>query len=277
MQRGGTLIATGASSLYDEWGDARPDFALADLFGAHAPSPDFGRKPSADAHTYLRLAPERRAGVWGPHAGDEPARSGQRHAVLSGFDETDILPFGGILENMRTDPGVIVPLTFVPPFPAFPPESAWMRQPKTNIPALVLNTTGGSRVAYLAADIDRRYARGNLPDHGDLLANLARWAIGERNPLAVRGPGFIDCHLYRQPRRLILHLVNLTNEGTWRGPLDELIAVGPFNIDLKLPQDVPGREIRCLVSGAKPKLQLRQTSVTFELKSILDHEVVVIG
>ncbi len=30
------LIATGDSSLYNEWGDPRADFALADLFGAHA-------------------------------------------------------------------------------------------------------------------------------------------------------------------------------------------------------------------------------------------------
>ncbi len=36
VERGGALFATGDSSLYNEWGDPRPDFALADLFGAHA-------------------------------------------------------------------------------------------------------------------------------------------------------------------------------------------------------------------------------------------------
>src|SRR5947209_5935724 len=118
VENGGGLVATGASSLYNEWGDPRPDFALADLYGAHAPSPDFGRKVAsrASVHTYLRLAPELRARVWGPKAGDEPPISGERHAVLHGFDDTDILPFGGALERMRTDPGVIVPLTFVPAF-----------------------------------------------------------------------------------------------------------------------------------------------------------------
>ena len=43
----------------------------ADPIGAFAPSPS--------GHTYLRLAPELRARVDGPRAGDEPAISGTRH------------------------------------------------------------------------------------------------------------------------------------------------------------------------------------------------------
>ena len=49
-------------------------------------------------------------------------------------------------------------------------------------------------------------------------------------PLAVDGTALIDCHLYEQPGRMILHLVNLTSEATWRAPLDELIKVGPFTV-----------------------------------------------
>ena len=124
----------------------------------------------------------------------------ERHAVLQGFDETDILPFGGTLEMLRTDSGASVPLTFIPASPVMPPETAWMREPKTNIPALVLSThKAGGRVAYMPADIDRRFASDNLPDHGNLLANLVRWASGSAIPLRVEGPGLIDCHLYQQP------------------------------------------------------------------------------
>jgi hypothetical protein len=266
VANGGGLVATGATSLYDEWGDPRPDFALADLFGAHAPSPDFGRKAAAraSAHTYLRLP-----------AGS--AGAGERHPVLRGFEETDILPFGGALEAMRTDAGVTVPLTFIPTFPTYPPETSWMRVPKTDIPGLVLSTHGNARVAYLPADIDRRYGRDNLPDHGNLLANIFRWVAADRIPLDVRGPGLIDCHLYRQPGRLILHLVNLTNEGTWRAPLDELIAVGPLEVRVKLPDDVKGRGAQFLVSKNKPAVAVRQGWATLEVKSVLDHEVVVIS
>jgi len=293
VERGGSLLATGATSLYDEWGDPRPDFGLAGLFGAHTigPTPRLrgaserrqatqrrgGDRFSPDAHTYLRLSPEMRARVNGPKAGDEPSATGERHAVLKGFDETDILPYGGTLSPLKTEPGTFVPLTFIPPFPTYPPETSWMREPKTGIPGLVLSERGNSRIAFLPADIDRRYMREHLPDHGDLLANVIRWAGKDSMPLVVEGPGLIDCALYQQPDRLILHLVNLTSAGAWRAPVEELIAVGPFKVQLRLPRQFRGRNARFLVSGKSKTVAVNNGMATFEVNSILDHEVIVIG
>jgi len=286
VERGGSLIATGDSMRYNEWGDARPDFALADLLHAHAdgkparPAESGGRRGGggASVHTYLRLHPEFRARVWGPKSGNEPAAAGERHPVLRGFEETDILAFGGTLQPLRIDPGAIVPLTFIPEFPVYPPETSWMRQTDTNIPGLVLSDhPKGGRVAYLAADLDRRYMRDFLPDHAHLLANLARWAAADDIPLSVQGAGLLDCHLYQQPGRLILHLVNLTNSGTWRSPIDELIPVGPLKVKVKLPRGVPGRSAKLLVSMGTLPVAARQGWVEFEVKSVLDHEVVVVA
>ena len=64
-----------------------------------------------------------------------------------------------------------------------------MRQPTTDIPGLMLSTHGRARVAYMPADIDRRYASEHLPDHARLLANIVRWAAGDTIPLAVEGTG----------------------------------------------------------------------------------------
>jgi hypothetical protein len=275
-QRGGAVIATGATSLYDEWGDARPDFALADLFGVHAPAGEFGRKLPEQVQSYLRLTPELRGKAWGPKLPDDPL-SGTRHPVLSGFEDTDIIPFGGQLENLRLDNNVTVPLTFVPPIPAFPPETAWMRQPTTNIAGLVINAFGKARVAFLPADIDRRYAQNNLPDHGNLLANIVRWAAGDSMGFELQGPGLIDCHVYHQPGHMIVHLVNLTSEGSWRAPVHELIPVGPFKLRMKLAEDVSGRESKCLVSGATPFVALRNRWASLDVQPILDHEVLVIS
>ena len=75
-----------------------------------------------------------------------------------------------------------------------------------------------------------------------------RWAARGNLPLEVRGRGLIDCELYRQPGRLILHLVNLTSAGTWRPPVDELIPVGPFQIRVRLPEGVRPTTMKRLVS-----------------------------
>ena len=279
VERGGGLFATGATSLHDEWGDARSDFALADLFGCRH-TDDRSRigavAPNPSGHTYLRLIPELRARVDGPHIADEPAIMGTRHAVLRGFDDTDLVAFGGSLTPLRVDAGAIVPLTFVPPFPTYPPETAWMREPKTEIPGLILSEHGTSRVACMPADLDRRYAHEHLPDHARLIANVVRWASRDRIPLAVEGTGLIDCHLYEQPGRMVLHVVNLTSEATWRAPLDEFIRVGPFKITMPIP---PGKTItraRLLVSGTAPAVSVAAGRASIEIASILDHEVVVL-
>jgi hypothetical protein len=288
VAQGGSLLATGATSLYNEWGDPRADFGLAGLFGAHftgavprleARRTGARRTPadrfSPDIHTYLRLHPELRAQVDGPKAGDEPAVSGQRHAVLRGFEETDIIPYGGTLRPLKLEAGAVAPLTFVPPFPTYPPETSWMREPKTDIPGLVLREQGRSRSAYLAADIDRRYAREHLTDHGNLLANIIRWVAGDSIPLAVEGPGFLDCHLYRQPSRLIVQVVNLTSAGTWRAPVDELIPVGPVTVTVTPPVGMTPRRATATVQAGPLTLARKDGRVAVTLRSILDHEMIV--
>lgn len=287
VRGGGSLVATGSSSRYDEWGDPRPDYALADLLGAHAlapapklsPAQQGGRRgATAELHTYLRLSPELRGSVDGPKAGDEPPISGTRHPVLKGFEKTDLIAYGGTLQDVKVESGAIVPLTFVPPFPTYPPETSWMRQPSTSIPGLIVSEKGRSRVAFLTADIDRRYAREHLPDHGDLLANVVRWTSGGSIPLTVEGPGVIDCHLYRQGGKLILHLVNLTNAATWRAPMEDIIPIGPVRVTVAEPAGArPSTTARLTVSGATAAVRRNAGRLEFSVPTIRDHEVAVIG
>ena len=60
------------------------------------------------------------------------------------------MAFGGTLTALKVDQGATIPLTFIPPFPTYPPETAWMREPKTDIPGLVLSERASSRIAYMA-------------------------------------------------------------------------------------------------------------------------------
>jgi hypothetical protein len=278
VEKGGNLLATGNTGLLTGDGEPRANFVLGDLFGVHLEKPiNLFTKPTEEKmageafHTYLRIA------------------GGKRHPVLKGFEETDILPFGGLLGSLKVDADVTVPLTFIPQFPTYPPEKAWMRIPRTDIPGLVLRETVTgptdpvraeqmrvNRIAFLPADIDRQYGRSNLPDHGDLLKNIILWAAHGDIPIKVEGAGLIDTHLYRQENRLIVHLVNLTNENTWRQSLDELIPVGPFRIDIRLPKGISGKHIRLLVGKENVDPTFNNGRCAFTVDRILDHEVIVV-
>jgi hypothetical protein len=80
------------------------------------------RRAADTAHTYLRLSPD----------------VSKRHPVLRGFEETDILPFGGVLEDLDVAESAEKLLTYIPPFPVYPPETSWMREPATTVPGLIV-------------------------------------------------------------------------------------------------------------------------------------------
>ena len=96
-------------------------------------------------------------------------------------------------------------------------------------------------------------------------------------PLTVRGAGLIDCHLYEQPGRLVLHILNLTNSATWRAPIDDLIPLGPFRVTLRRPAGGSYKDVRFLVSGQRRPLRVNGSALEFETGPILEHDVAVIS
>jgi len=315
VSKGGGLFATGDTSLHDRFGDVRQDYALADLFGAHwiagtrpntgynAPPPrrrGEGGPPARaevsgpagtrfsvpnvrplDLNTYVRFTPElRRNVIYSPHPGDEPMvpPGATRHAILKGFNETDVIFFGGVIPALRVDANAQVLATFVPEAPVYQAEYAWWRTPKTEIPALIANTApSGSRVVFMPADIDRQYATNNLPDQADLIANAIRWVTRDTIPLEVQGPGLLDCNLYRQKGRMVLHLANLVSAATWRAPMEEFIPVGPYKVRVKLDSGLSGRDVKLLVASRSTPATISGQWAEFTVPSISSHEVAVIG
>jgi hypothetical protein len=262
---GGSLLATGMSSLCNELGRVLPDFALGDLFGASVPGTHAWRDPARRAaqakewsQTYLRL----------------PREPDQRHEVLRGFAGTDVLAFGGILEPVTLTRESDMQLSFVPALPLSPPEDVWMRQPETRIPGLVCREIGGARIAWLPADVDRRFARDQLPDHGDLLAGLVRWCLRGELPFEIEAPGLIDCRFHRtRGGDGVLHLVNLNNPNAWRTPVQEIVPTGPVRVRLKAAQVRGG--VRALVDDKPLKQRRSKHWLEVDVPTIAEHEVLV--
>ncbi len=273
VEKGGSLIVSGETGMLDESGRARANWPLAELLGVEAagpPSRDAGNRRGAN-HSYFRLLPDR-----AEEAESRVAKQSPRHAILRGFEKTNILPFGGTLTAIKPRPGSLVPVTYIPDFPVYPPETSWMREERTDRACVVLRQLGtGARVLYLAADIDRSYASWGLPDHAQLLTNAITWAAGNTLPLQVEGPGLIDCSLYSQERNLILHLVNLTTPGVWPGAVREVIPVGPLTVRVRRPSGSNIRACRSLVRNTRERVTTDGDWATVELKSLGDHELLV--
>lgn len=284
--QGGSVIASSETSLYSEFGDQQADFALGKLFGVHRKSDSYGDQEAANPdietsvrHTYLRLAPELRANVHGPADRTAPAADGNRHPILSGFEETDTLPFGGFLPAVSVDDDVKVLATFIPDFPIYPPETSWMRNPRSDLPCITVRETArGGKLVWFVADLDRCFARDDQFEHARLIANAVNWTLSDRPLLRLEGThGLVTATLYRQENRQIVHLNNRVLTSRVPGRQNELLPIGPVTLRLRKEpaRDAPA-EASLRVAGRKSKVATDGDEVVIEVGDVFDHEVVVI-
>jgi len=262
VARGGGLVATYETSLYDERGERRHDFGLADLFGA---SFDGAADSGIDArmqNSYLRL--------------ETDPRTGKRHPILAGLEGAERIINGVSRVHTRASGDSHAPLTLIPSYPDLPMEEVFPRVPKTNIPELHVRQAGRGLVAYFPWDIDRTFWEILASDHGKLLRNAVDWAANEMRPVTVTGPGVLDVTVWRQKDSMTVHLVNLTNPMMMKGPVREFIPTPPQKVAVRLPKGRRAKNVQLLVSGAHQKVAEINGVVSLTIASILDHEVIAI-
>jgi hypothetical protein len=284
VDAGGSLVVTGETSACDETGARRAVAGLAARFGlepAGAPLGDDGRPELSIEvplrHSYLRLEPENRSAVYGPADPTAPATTGPRHPVLDGLGDTDTLPFGGLLPQMRAGEGTTVLATWVPAFPIYPPETSWMRTPRSDVPALVVREApSGARLVWSLADLDRCYARDGAFEHALVLANAVRWALGDRGHARVEdASGLVALTAYAQGDRRIVHLTSRLVTSPVPGRQDVLVPLGP--VVIRLPWSgatTPSATLR--VAGGPAAICREGDTLAVTVERLLDHEVVVI-
>jgi len=253
VARGGSLLATFETSLYDEWGVRRNDFGLQDLFGVSFQ----GRLEGPLQNSYLRLE--------GPHP------------ILAGLEDAQRIINGAYrlpVKEVARFPQR--PVTLIPSYPDLPMEEVYPRVPKTDIPEVYLREAGKSRIVYFPWDIDRAFWEVMAIDHGKLLRNAVEWAANEEKPVTVSGPGILDVTIWRQKESITIHLVNLTNPMMMKGPFRELIPIGEQKVQVRLPEGRKARKVQFLVSGRPPRLEESGRRLTVTVPSIVDHEVVAV-
>lgn len=258
-ERGGGLVATFETSLYNESGVPRSDFGLAGLFGVRFN----GREEGPMRNSYLRL--------------EKDPGSGRPHTILRGLEDAPRI----INSVHRVDVSEAArfpdrPVTLIPSYPDLPMEEVYPRQPKTDILQVFLREFGKGRVAYFPGDIDRTFWSVMAPDHGKLLRNAVEWVTNEEAPLTVTGPGVLDATVWRQRESMTVHLVNLTNPMMMKGPYREIIPVGEQQVRLRLPSGQQAKKVSFLVGKTEPRVQQSATHLTVTVPRVDVHEVLAI-
>ena len=259
VARGGSIVATFETSLYDEWGVQRENFGLSDLFGVEYA----GEMQGPMLNSYLLIE-------------DDPT-TGVRHALLAGLKDAQRIINGVFrLHVTAREEFPNPPLTLVPPYPDLPMEEVYPRVPRTDVPEVYLRELGEGRIVYFPWDIDRTFWEVMNVDHGKLLQHAVEWATGEERPVTVTGPGVLDVTIWRQTDSMTVHLVNLTNPMMMKGPFRELMPVGEQRVCLRLPSGKTAKRVQLLRAGEPPQIEQIEGRLTVLVPTILDHEVVAI-
>jgi hypothetical protein len=259
VDRGGSVVATYETSLYDEWGVRRPDFGLAQLFGA---SYD-GGLDARMMNSYLRL--------------ETDPQTGKRHPLLAGLESTGRI-INGVSRVHTRAPAEYrnPPLTLIPSYPDLPMEEVFPRQPRTDIAEVYLRQAGAGRVVYFPWDIDRTFWEVLALDHFKLLRNAVDWAADEPRPVTVEGPGVLDVTVWRQQDSMTVHLVNLTNPMMMKGPLREVIPLSTQQVRIRAPEGRRVTKVRLLVAGNDVRYREDAGMIALEVPTIGVHEVIAL-
>jgi hypothetical protein len=254
VARGGSVVAAYETSLRDEAGQARGDFALADVFGVRF-----------------------RAGPRGIVKNNYVALDGE-HPVNAGYEGAQRIMGGTRLITVdAADAKAATPFLFVPDFPDLPMEEVYAREAPRGAAVLARETGRGGRVVYFPWNIGEIFWEVMAIDHGRLIRNAVLWALGKAPQVTIEGSGIIDVALGEDAQGQALTVLNLTNPMMLKGPVRENIPLGPQRVSLAIPAGKSVRRARLLVAGCEVPFALEQGRAVVEIPAIDRLEVLHLG
>lgn len=275
VQNGGGLVATGETSLCDELGRPRMDFALADLFGVTYRGRPLNPVERPELESNFAIAIDEN--YWKERTGSA-LLSWTPHELFADKKLVELVPHN----NVRFR-GPLVLVTE----PKNPSEIAARLTPdgKSQTPssAIVARSFGSGRVFYLAAALDAALYSYAYPYQRRLLARAIQLAAGGPPAISVEAPMSVQTTFFTQlagnSRRTLIHLFNATNTTANHGlpamdvPLrEETIPIHGIRIRFtgELPQKLsvePGHH--------RPRLVSQKNSLTAELPPLELHSILV--
>jgi Trehalose utilisation len=216
VERGGGLVASLDTSLCNEFGDTRENFALADVLGV-----DYRGVPTVEAaapnldvnfaHNLPAAYWEKRKGAWDfQHSADSMLDSPRLRELIG----TQSVTFKGQTVKVAPREKAEIVGTLLP-------KSGAKVEP---VAAIVTHTYGRGRVVYFGAGIDAANYLYAYPYERVLLEKAIEWAAAEPAPVKVDAPMCVHAVAMRQKRegtRVIVQLFNDLNTTAFHARPDD--------------------------------------------------------
>ena len=199
-RRGGTLVATFETAMYDQEGNPADDDLLREAFGIERIVGSF--RPAA-VEEYIEVAPQGARLLQGFAAGEILPRY---RVVLKVQPTADALPLCYVMEPISR---VYAPL-----------------KPRTDYPAVMLRPVGQGTGVYMAGSFGETYNNFAFLEYEQLLSALLNHC---RTPqISTDAPPSVQIELWRKGDDLLIHLVN--NSGDMRRPMGYIHPVHGMHI-----------------------------------------------
>ena len=237
VRDGGALIATHETSLRNEKGQARLDFALADVLGVR----------------YERVLPAAPRQLH--FAGSSPW--GEKLAAFSPLAAADeplvaVTATTGQIAARAGGPGAAAP----------------------GPPAVILHTFGQGRAVYLPGRLDAQQCSELSPGVERLFAEAVRWATRGRLPVEVNAPAMVGVSLYQQPDRWLVQLVNHNRDSRYQS--DSYAVIERVTVRLRLPAGRDAASVRRLWDRSEAACQRDGECLVVELGKLGEYEALAV-
>jgi len=251
VKEGGGLIASLETSLRDEHGRQREDFALSDLFHASF------QGVRTDIH-YVRIA--RKHPVTEGLGGNGLIFCPLPYMQVQPLEGAEVVAAGRLLGE-RGKPGLD-------------------RQEHRNVtaPTVIAGTFGRGRVVYFAAPVDELYRDRGFRTVRRLFANAVRWVAQADAPFRIEGPDSIYANLTAGGKRRALHLLNYTGH-MYEQPTRKVEWIAPLHevgVWIRNPEGLRAVRASLLTSGKTVPFQAVAGGVTVQISRLNEHECVIV-
>lgn len=238
VKKGGKLISSFQTSLFNEKGIARNDFGLAEVMGVSY----LNQVVNTGIDCYQKIV--------------------SRNDLVKGMEKTELLHNGG--RTLMTKPlnGAEIITGYLPKINNQPPEYAYPESWDPEYPVMVNNHFGKGESIYFANEIEKlNYTIGH-PDYDQLLTNSVMHLLGNWRILNTNAPASVHVYLNKSssdPRIYQLSLVN-TSSSSHR-PFRDLIPVN--NLTVELPFTITS--VDKLYNTGTSKIKLKRNTLTISL------------